>query len=527
MSSHDIDVSGIKKTDKGNEGFTCIDSLTKQTDKGCEAFDTLAYVENENLFGIKLQKSTLKPDATKKKLKNLVKTFNNLKKEGVFHIELDNSRTSAYPGCYLNCIVQAFYHVFDNTRWTMLLQMCSDIADKKSSLSKDLKKLSIPEECVDDDYDVQQENDKHNEMNRLKYKNLMVKYEVVVNFMDIFFRGLQCETNRCNENVLITRPYTLKLAKKIMANTPLTLGTDVSQQFDCMEIMNNFIDILHELHEPLASFIIPNLQKVLTCSKCKKKVRSSPIEVYGSVQFFVNEDLLKLWQNMVLPDAATRKNDFYYEMTKKHQGTFLPVKIQTILDNIHPVNVTNDSMTYTLPENDTVENDMVETNEDKLKRWNAITGLKCPNINCTSGSYNTYLELASVNDMIAVSCQAMELNINLQEGELTETGEVIEIENTGSGFRQLVPKFWPTDVDSIGELKCGRKKVKMRLDVIIFRTSNLNSQSGHFIISFRNKGRACKDTKDKWTTIDDDQITTGLPDCIDYYPNLYIFVKTS
>ena len=353
--------------------MTTIDSLTKQTTNiGCEALETLKYVENENLFGLKILKSSLKPDAKKKKIKTLVNTFNNLKTEGNFRIELDNSRTSAFPGCYMNCVVQAFYHIFDNTHWTMLLQMCSDIADKKSSLNKDLKKLSIPDQCYDDDNDVQLENDKHNDIKMLKYKNLIVKYEVVVNFMDVLFRGLQCENNKCEENVLVTRPYTLKLAKKIMANSPLTLGNDVSQQFDCMEIMNHFIDIIRELHEPLATFIVPNLQKVLTCSQCNKKVRSTPTEVYGSILFFANEDLLNQWQKMVLPDEATRKFDFFYEMTQKHQGTFVPIKLQTILDNIHPVTMTNDSMTFTLPERDTADNDVQETDNEKLKRQTQV-----------------------------------------------------------------------------------------------------------------------------------------------------------
>ena len=71
----------------------------------------------------------------------------------------------------------------------------------------------------------------------------------------------------------------------------------------------------------------------------------------------------------------------------------------------------------------------------------------------------------------------MMTQITPMDAELTEGGQVLDIKIHGCGYRQLIPKFWPTNVDEVGELKLGRKKMKLRLDVMIFRTSNLNINS--------------------------------------------------
>ena len=519
----------LKKSDKG---LSTSPSKINVKNGGRDAIKALEYMECENLFAKAIQRKMAKDEKKKNNSEKLqisksVLQITDQKSSGAFQIELDNSRTGDYPGCYLNCIVQALWHVFDAKHWTLYLQMCLKIADKKSSLNKELNELAIA--VVDDnaDEDMQQEIMKTNQLNILKRKNLIVKYEVLVNFMDVLFRGLQCENLDRKNSVLITRPCTLKLAKLIMENDPGPLGTDPSVQHDCMEIFNAFLAILREVHQPLTEFIRPNIQKVLKCSKCKKVVRTPFTEDHGTILFFGSHKLSKQWKDKVVPEEAGRSNAYYFEMTKKHQGTFVDITIQDILDNIHVRSLDDDTMIRSLPKLDEEENEPAETDDDKLKRWNDISGLNCSKLNCTSGKFTHYHQLVGINEMIVVSSHAMGESVNLVDGELTEEGKVIDIKTTGSGYRQLVPKFWPSDVDKVGELKFGRKKVKLRLDVIIFRTSNLNSNSGHFIMSVRNEGRACKESADKWTTFDDEEITPGLPDKNEYFPTLYIFVKRS
>ena len=405
--------------------------------------------------------------------------------------------------------------------------MCLKIADEKSSLNRHLNELAVA--VVDDnpDDDMEDEIRKTNQFNQLKRKKMIVKYKVLVTFMDVLFRGLQCENIDRNDSVLITRPSTMKLAKLIMETLPGTLGTDPSVQHDCVEMFNAFLAILREIHQPLTDFIRPNIQKVVKCNKCKKVVKTPFTEDHGTILYFGSDTLSNQWKNKVVPVKALRSNAYYFEMTKKHQGTFADITIQDIMDNIHVLSLDDDTWIRSLPELDLEENESEESDDNKLKRWNEISGLNCSKLNCTSGKYTRSHQLVGINDMILVSSHAMGESVNLVDGELTEEGQVLDIKIHGHGYRTLVPKFWPTNVDEVGELKLGRKLMKLRLDVIIFRTSNLNSNSGHFIMSVRNEGRACKESVDKWTTIDDEEITPGLPNKYEFFPTLYIFVKRS
>ena len=102
---------------------------------GNDVFKALEYIKCENLFAKALHNVVSNEDKKKRTSKKnpiqkQVEQFRKLKSSGAFQIELDNSRTTVFPGCYINCIVQALWHVFDDKQWTLFLQTCVDIADK-------------------------------------------------------------------------------------------------------------------------------------------------------------------------------------------------------------------------------------------------------------------------------------------------------------------------------------------------------------------------------------------------------------
>ena len=486
--------------------------------------DILELLKGLNLFGKYCSPSETTPTLQIDNVKsNWLKKLKTLKLERGIKVHLDNTQAIMYNACWVNSTLQAFWRLFDDKEWKILINRCVDLEDSQSTINLEITKLHEIINSKDDcnDPTLQTEMAMAAAMNEINLTQKTIWRDAFITHMDIVFRGSKGKEIMDNSSLFVVHVSTYPLAQKIMSMNPGIFTEGVNAYYDIAEFIPCYIEVLQRHDPTLFDFIYPELGTVTSCLKCRK-TNTTPMPRTDFFQiFFGNDDFTKRWTRRVkLPTFGLNKEPaFFYKWCIQYETTYLSITVQELLDNSSPsffcgVHETID------PSSLFIENDDVKS---RLAKRNAVSGLQCSKSKCATASYTNEPKVISINRILAISMQQCVLSKKLFDGQLDAAGDVAVINDEKNTMHpQIIMKYWLEDFNALGSIKIENKDVQLRLTTVIFRTNNQDDKDGHFVTAVRlnNTGN-----KHIWNTYDDNDVNPGLPKGNEYYPIMFFFEK--
>ena len=486
--------------------------------------DIQEILKGANLFGKYCSPSeSISTDKGNTKVTDWVKKLKTLKLDCGIKVHLDNSQGIMYNACWANSTLQAFWRLFDDKEWEILINRCVDLEDSKNHVNIEIAKLYEISNAEDDDNDpsLKDEIAMAAAINQMNLTQKTICRDAFVTHMDIVFRGSKGKEIMEHSSLFVVHVSTFPLSQKIMSLFPGIFSDGVSAYYDIAEFIPCYMEVLQKYDPNLFDFLFPEVGTVTTCLKCRK-THTTPLPRNDYFQiYFGNPEYTKKWTRRAkLPTFGLNKEPaFYYKWCNKFQTTYLTITVQELLDNSHPSFICGTHETID-PSNKFEASD---NDADRVTKRNTASGLQCSKSKCANASYTIEPKVITINRVLAISMQECVESRELFDGQLDASGDVAVVTDEKNTMHpQIIMKYWLEDFNSIGRINVGDKEVKLRLTTVIFRTNNQNDKDGHFVTAVRLNNTGDKNV---WNTYDDNDVDPGLPKGDEYYPIMFFFEK--
>ena len=482
----------------------------------------------ENLFGTDLlpkklrNLSSYKSSTTRwsKKLHDLSFTNGTI-------VQLDNSRPAIFQGCWLNSSCRLLFHMFKIDDWKKMIHLCVTFKEEKSQTAvptneeNNCSKASAEEdtEDVEQEESMRSEVEKQKKLEILNKKTKNLGKEIIINFMDLLYRGFLMKKKLQQSCTTISHVSTFPFAKKLLAHSPGLYRGKLKEQHDPFEFIAQFAEIMEDFDKSIFDTMRPEIMNHVKCSSCGDE-REKGFEKQDSfLVYFGSSSYVKRWEELVELEKNNNNPSYFNVLKNTHATTYVDISVQEILDNMKISLYDNEGICEKYADGTPFH---AEENEDPFDpssskfpkqpvtddlcqvRRNDVSGLSCSDQKCAKANFMYELRMKTVKTTIMVSAH------NIVTWFMND------------GTKQLLPKFWPMDMNATGNVEFNEKLLQMHVTSIIFKNSSHNSKTGHYISCVRMKSNV-KDIPDEWRMYDDAIVRSGLPDKNSFYPVLYTF----